>query len=90
MLIQKFDEPISGYWDGGPKSEFSWRIENFHRPYRDTKGPYVKIGSWAANHWFMVPLGKTEKATLGNARRTLARYAAKAGRPCTFSYREVR
>lgn len=85
-LMQTFNQPISGYWDGGPRREFCWRIDG--TPRQDTKGQFVRVGSWAANHWCHVACGKTDKQTLGNLRRRLSMRAKRAGRTCTFEYRE--
>ena len=68
-LKQILDTPIHGYWDGGTKREFIWSIDG--GPTQDSKGWFIRIGSWEANHWFHVALGKTVKLTLANARRRL-------------------
>lgn len=68
-LIQTFTQPIHGFWDGGPRSRFEWTIRG--PAQKDSKGEYVRIGSWDANHWFHVSVGKTERNTLDNARRRL-------------------
>ena len=86
ILRQTLDRPIWGYWDGGEKSVFTWRIEG--RPAHDSRGHYVRIGSWAANHWFHVALGKTDKLTLANARRRLLAAAKRHGVTCKFDYKE--
>lgn len=86
ILRQTLEKPIHGYWDGGAKQTFDWKIES--SPKRDSKGEFVKIGSWAANHWFCVALGKTDKLTLANAKRRLSYQAKKAGISCKFEYRE--
>ena len=83
-LKQTLNAPISGYWDGGTKSVFEWTIDG--QPQTDSKGQFVRVGSFAANNWFMVALGKTDKMTLGNARRRLSRSAKNAGMPCKFEY----
>ena len=83
-LRQTFTEAISGYWDGGPKSRFDWTIDG--EPKTDNKGSFVRIGSWYANHWFHVAVGKTDKQTLGNARRHLGAGARRAGKACAFEY----
>lgn len=87
MLRQTLSHPIGGYWDGGRKQVFDWRIES--QPKRDSKGLFVKIGSWSANCWFHVALGKTDKLTLANARRRLSASARRAGENgCAFEYIE--
>jgi len=83
-LIQELEKPIQGWWDGGPKKYFEWKIEHRHRGH-DAKGTFVRVGSWDANHWFHVAEGKTDKQTLGNARRRL-KQTTKV--PCTFRYVE--
>ena len=82
-LKQTFALPISGYWEGGAKSVFYWRIEG--RPSTDSRGVYVRIGSWSANHWFHVAKGKTDKLTLSYAKHRLQ---AITRIPCTFEYIE--
>lgn len=81
-LIQTFDRPFSGYWDGGPRRVFSWRID---RSFPDGKS---RIGSWDANHYFEVCTGKTEKITLGYAKVHLTTLARKRGMNCTFVYED--
>lgn len=83
VLIQTLERPVHGYWDGGAKDTFEWSIQG--RPQKDKDGKYVKVGSWAANFWFHVKVGKTEKYTLANARRKLQ---AITKIPSTFEYRE--
>jgi hypothetical protein len=84
VLVQTFKESINGFWDGGEKKRFIWSIQG---PVRtDGKGQYVKVGSFEANHWFHVSVGKTDKATLGNARKVLARGAAKSNKVVEFEY----
>lgn len=85
-LKQTFEEPISGYFDHGPKKEFLWSIDG--PEHVDSKGLFVKIGSWAANHWFHVALGKTEKLTLSYAKRRLGHAARFHGLKCSFEYIE--
>ncbi|MCK5016376.1 MAG: hypothetical protein KAS32_04815 [Candidatus Peribacteraceae bacterium] len=52
------------------KSDFvEWSISG--SPQEDKNGWYVRIGSWTANFWFHVSIGKTVKQTLGNAKRRL-------------------
>ena len=81
-LRQTLAEPVNGYRDGGKKQVFEWEIDRFHGG-KDKKGVFCRIGSWAANHWFNVSQGKTEKQTLANARRHLSRSARI---PSTFEY----
>lgn len=85
-LKQTLDKPIGGYWDGGAKSDFIWSIEG--SPATDSKGQFVCIGSWEANHWFHVALGKTDKLTLTNARRRLSAGMRKYGITGKFDYIE--
>ena len=84
QLVQVFEQPLSGYWDGQVKT-FSWRIDR-HYGGKDVKGFFVRVGSWSANHWFNVALGRTDKETLSFARRRLSSIAKKRGLSCTFSY----
>lgn len=84
ILVQEFEQAIDGYWDGGPKSRFEWWIDG--SPQSDKLGRFVRVSSWGANRWFHVAVGKTEKQTLGNARRRLAARAKAAGLRCKFSY----
>ena len=80
-LRQKLDKPVNGYWDGGAKQVFDWGIDGEAR--RDKQGTFVRIGSWEANHWFHVALGKTVKLTLSYAMRHLR---ATTTIPSTFEY----
>lgn len=82
-LVQKLDRAISGWWDGGPKDEFRWKITT--RGMKDKRGRYVRVGSWEANHWFHVAEGQTDKQTLANARRRLK---LRTKVPCRFWYEE--
>ena len=68
-LRQTLEKPVHGYWDGGAKQVFDWKIVGI--TLTDSKGQYVNIGSFDANHWFHVALGKTIKLTLANAKRHL-------------------
>jgi hypothetical protein len=70
-LIQILENPVHGFWDGGAKQTFEWAIVG--TPKKDAKGEFVRIGSVEANFWFHVSVGKTERATLSNARNYLAR-----------------
>ncbi len=80
------DKPINSYWDGGAKSVFLWGIDG--QPCTDSKGKYVRVGSWEANHWFRVALGKTDKLTLANAKQHLAALLRKGGITGKFEYVE--
>ena len=88
ILRQTFDKPINGYWDGGEKDTFEWSISH-NRVGKDSKGQYVRVGSWTANHWFHVALGKTDKLTLANVKRRLSSCAKREGRSCKFEYVEI-
>ena len=72
ILRQTLETPVQGYWDGGKKQVFDWE-EEAHGGGKDEKGVFVCIGSFSANHWFCVAQGKTEKQTLGYAKRYLKR-----------------
>jgi hypothetical protein len=84
VLKQTLPYPVSGYWDGGKKQIFHWSIEG--SPGTDSKGQFIRIGSWAANHWFHVALGHTDKLALCNAKRHLQ--ATKLGKQSVFEYVE--
>lgn len=81
ILRQTLNKAVNGYWDGGSKQVFDWKIEG--EPKTDKQGQFMKIGSWSANHWFNVSVGKTDKATLANAKRHLR---ASTRYPSTFEY----
>ena len=68
-LRQTLEHPVNGYWDGGAKQVFEWGIDS--EPKHDSKGAFVRIGAWEANHYFHVTLGKTVRATLSYAKRHL-------------------
>lgn len=57
ILRMTLPAPVHGYWDGGFKSVFNWSIDG--TPRQDSKGQFVRIGSWEANHWFHVAYSKT-------------------------------
>ena len=82
-LRQTLAYPVKGYWNGGAKQVFEWCVQGC--PDQDDKGQYVRIGSWEANYWFHVAVGKTEKLTLANAKRHLRR-AWIPEVPSTFKY----
>lgn len=81
-LRQTFEHPVNGRWDGGPKQEFDWEIES-GTTRSDAKGKFVRVGSWAANHWFCVAVGRSERETLSFA---LKRLRVRTHIPCTFEY----
>lgn len=85
-LVQTFEEPQPGGYSGTPTREFRWKI--IGQPQTDSRGRYVRVGSWAANFWCHVAVGKTDKQTLGNLRRRLSAYLRRSSVKCTFSYRE--
>jgi hypothetical protein len=84
QLKQTLNHAISGYWDGGLKTTFFWKIDGI--PQTDKKGSFVRVGSWEANHWFNVACGKTEKQTLANARRRLGYPIRRMALKCSFEY----
>ncbi len=84
ILRMTLERPIAGFWDGGIKDCFDFTIDGL--PKRDAFGPFIRVGSLTANHWFHMPLGKTPRATLGHARRRLSAQAKRAGIPCRFAY----
>jgi len=61
-----------------------WSISS--SPQKDKNGWYIRIGSWEANFWFHVSIGKTVKQTLGNARRRLPTLT---GESSTYEYVET-
>ena len=81
ILRQTLEKPVDGFWDGGQKQQFNWSIQS--NPHTDSKGQFVKIGSWEANHWFCVALGRTDKLTLANAKKHLK---ATTSIPSDFMY----
>lgn len=85
ILRQRLSKPICGYWDGGAKDTFDWRVDE----YQTRRQGWTIVGSLEANHWFHVEPGTTEKGTLGNARRKLVAMAKKdPSITCTFEYLE--
>ena len=85
ILRQTLPRPVNGFWDGGAKQTFDWSITG-HKG-RDSKGTYIRIGSWSANHWFHVAKGATDKLTLRNAKYHLR--GTRLGKASTFEYVEV-
>lgn len=84
ILRQTLCEAVGGYWDGGAKQVFDWKIERGHRG-KDKRGRFVRVGSRDANFWFYVALGKTDKLTLSYAKKHLAHITRV---PSTFEYIE--
>lgn len=68
ILRIKADRKIDGYWDGGMRDTFDWSID---QRKEDSKGKYVRVGSWDANYWFHVAEGRTDKETLKFALQVL-------------------
>ncbi len=83
ILRQTFDKPINWYWDDESKRIFDWSIDSTGH---DSKGEFVRIGSWSANHWFHVAKGKTDKLTLRNAMLRLRSVAKHHNLTCKFEY----
>ncbi|SRR6266702_3594514 len=50
-------------WDGGSKQVFDWTIL---KEFSDGKS---RVGCYAANRWYEVATGRTEKETLCNAKK---------------------
>ena len=86
FLRVQLTEAVNGYWDGGKKSVFDFRVDG--RTQHDKQGEYVRVGSWDANHWFHVSVGKTERDTLRKAQHHIARTFKKKGLSSSFSIRE--
>ena len=87
LLRQTLPYPVNGNWSGGAKQVFDWRIDWFGFPKTDSKGQYIRIGSWSANHWFCVAFGKSEKLILRNAKFHLR--GTELGKQSKFEYIEV-
>jgi len=83
ILRQTLEKPVHGYWDGGRKQVFDWKIDG--PIHYDSKGSFVRIGSYDANFWFHVAAGKTDKLTLSYAKRHLRRITTVKS---TFEYIE--
>jgi len=81
ILRQTLVNPVNGYWDGGAKQVFDWSISG--KPQQDNLGSFVRIGSYTANHWFYIAVGKTIKQTLSYAKQHLK---ANTRIPSTFKY----
>lgn len=81
ILRQTFEQPVSSIMFGGPHKSFDWTIDS--QPKEDKKGLFVRVGSFSANYWFHVSLGKTIKQTLGRAKTHLETITKV---PCTFEY----
>lgn len=85
ILRQTLEKPIIGFWDGGEKKVFDWKIDH-HFGGEDKKGKFVRVGSWDANFWFNVSLMKTEKQTLALAKKYLTKHTSV---PCKFEYVKI-
>jgi len=81
-LRQTLPHPVHGFWDGGAKQVFEWGIEG--SPATDSKGQFVRVGCFSANHYFHVAAGKTDKVTLCNATKHLR--ATQIGKQSKFEY----
>ena len=77
-LLLFLEKPI------GSKSRIEFSISG--PPKKDGKGNYVRVGSWEANQWFHVAVGKTEKQTLVNVRRRLGAGLRQRGLAHRFEY----
>ena len=84
QLKQTLEKPVSGFWDGGKKQIFFWSVDG--RTQEDSKGCFIRIGSWTANFWFNVAQGRTEKLTLSYAKSRLRAMIRKSGLRCKFEY----
>lgn len=65
--VVNLDQAVGGFWNGGSKScfEFSPSIE------RSPGVPAIRWGSYGANLWFVLPVGKSVKSHLASLRRKL-------------------
>ena len=73
-ILVTFDKPISGWWDGGPKSQGTFIGEIVRGGYdgHESLKQHVKWGCWEFNHWIRRPLGKTpEKSMAAYLRKTM-------------------
>lgn len=75
ILRQILVELTYGYWDGGKKDTFDWAIDS--QVMKDSKGEFVRIGSFEANIWFHVAKGKTDKMTLSYAKKHIKKICKK-------------
>jgi len=80
ILRITLEKPISGFWDGSNKSVFDWTIEE------KRANAYARVGSWEANYWFTVKLGKTDKQTLSYALRSIGKSLSKKGLKYNYEY----
>ncbi len=79
ILRQTLEYPIDGYWNGGKKQVFDWRVAH---NFSDARS---RISCWTANHYFEVATGNTEKLTLSYAKQHLKAATCIAA---TFEYIE--
>jgi hypothetical protein len=70
ILRLTLPEAVDGHWNGGQKKTFDFQIEGI--PRKDSKGYYIRVGSWDGNFWANVTCSKTVKKTLSNIRRRFA------------------
>jgi len=68
----RFDEPTAGWWDGGKKHGGVFESRFGYTP------EHTEFGAWELNYYFNVKTGRTEKETVGRARRYLKRHCKKA------------
>lgn len=69
VLHQILDKPVPAGMYSTPTTVFRWSIEG--SPMTDAKGQFVRVGSYLANCWFHVSVGKDIKQTFANVRRRL-------------------
>ena len=68
-IVVRLEQPVHGYWDGGAKSHFEFTPDLRH--YSDGNLPNIEWGSWGANWWFRVELGKSAARHFGTVKRKL-------------------
>lgn len=72
-VIVTLKNETNGYWDGGLKKRFEIELDkdlnNNLNIKHDSKGKFIKVHCYGANHWWHCALGKTEKQTLSYAVR---------------------
>lgn len=69
-----FKEPISGYWDGGKQSDFTFTptfVETYSKEFKPNA--IIRWGSFGANFYFHAKSGQSWKQAISIAKRKLLR-----------------
>lgn len=80
QLKVTLSNPVGGYWDGGKKDTFYFKVD------QDFSDGMSQVGSWEANAFKEVKTGKSEKSTLAKIRPFLIKWVWRLGVTAKFDY----